>query len=165
MKRAAKEMERQQRLEKKKEKRDEELRKKEEKQKKKAMKSSMKLAFNSTHTHMQSCIHAHPHAHTHPHTHAHTTNHSALLLRRKGQKDKAAPQKKSYFGSELTDITTEDNQLPVFVVRCVEVIDKDGLDVEGIYRLSGKQDEVVELHCKFDNGVCVCVCVCVRTRV
>ena len=43
MKRAAKEMERQQRLEKKKEKREEEQRKKEEeRQKKKAMKSSMK---------------------------------------------------------------------------------------------------------------------------
>ena len=125
------------------------------------------LARTHTHARAHARSHACTHTHTltHTHTHTHTTNHSALLLRQKGQKDKAAPQKKSYFGSELTDITTEDNQLPVFVVRCVEVIDKDGLDVDRIYRLSGKQDEVVELHCKFDNGVCVCVCVCVRTRV
>lgn len=48
------------------------------------------------------------------------------------------------------------------MVRCVELVDKEGLDVEGIYRLSGKQDDVVELHCKFDQGVCGHACVCVE---
>ena len=114
--------------------------------------------------------HAHTtHTHTHTHTphlnihHAHHTTSSciSLSLRRKGpQKTKAITPKKSYFSSDLADVTTESNPLPVFVVRCVEVVDKDGLDVEGIYRLSGKQDEVVELHCKFDQGVCACVRMC-----
>ena len=97
------------------------------------------------------------------HTHTHTPAYISHSPRRKGpQKSKQTAPKKSYFGSELADITTESNPLPLFLVRCVELVEKDGLDVEGIYRLSGKQDDVVEVHCKFDQGVLVCtVCMCI----
>ncbi len=63
---------------------------------------------------------------------------------------KNAPSR--YFGSPLTSVVGEDG-VPSFIRQCVEIIEQHGgLDMEGIYRLSGKKEACLELQDKFDEG-------------
>ena len=35
---------------------------------------------------------------------------------------------------------------------CARIVESQGLNAEGIYRVSGKKDDVMDLQDKYDNG-------------
>lgn len=45
-----------------------------------------------------------------------------------------------------------DNMIPLFLERCVQFIEKAGLDSEGIYRVPGNRAHVELLYHQFDSG-------------
>jgi hypothetical protein len=47
---------------------------------------------------------------------------------------------------------SETNFIPLFVEKCVDFIDKQGLDCEGLYRVPGNRVQVDLLFEKFDKG-------------
>ena len=57
-----------------------------------------------------------------------------------------------YFSSNLESIVTTESPVPDFVVKCAELVKKDGMDTVGIYRLSGKHDDVKIIHDKYEQG-------------
>ncbi len=60
-------------------------------------------------------------------------------------------ERRRYFGSPLESVIGEDG-VPVFVKKCVELIESGGLKAEGIYRVSGKKEDCLALQEKFDEG-------------
>ena len=65
----------------------------------------------------------------------------------------------------------DDSGVPAFIRQCIEIIEKEGLDTVGLYRISGKREDIVKMQEKYDQGIvwlhvraavwmCVCVCVC-----
>ena len=56
-----------------------------------------------------------------------------------------------YFGSPL-DTVVESDGVPVFVKKCVQIIEERGLKAEGIYRVSGKKEDCLTLQERFDEG-------------
>ena len=48
-----------------------------------------------------------------------------------------------------------ENPIPVYVEQCARIIEEQGIRQLGIYRVSGKKDDVLELHAKFDEGEAV----------
>lgn len=42
--------------------------------------------------------------------------------------------------------------IPLVVYQCIQAVDLYGLDVEGIYRLSGSAAHVSKLKAQFDHG-------------
>ncbi|XP_067638454.1 rho GTPase-activating protein 190 isoform X3 [Eurosta solidaginis] len=54
----------------------------------------------------------------------------------------------SYFGKLLI---SDDDEIPQFLIRCVEFIEKEGLDSEGIYRVPGSRAHVDLLFQKFEE--------------
>jgi Rho GTPase-activating protein RGD1 len=42
--------------------------------------------------------------------------------------------------------------VPMVVYQCIQAVDLFGLEVEGIYRLSGTQSHVNKIKAMFDNG-------------
>ena len=80
-------------------------------------------------------------------------NRSKKNAKVKSPKRKRAPvQKKTHFGVALETTLSEESLLPLFVVKCIELIEEIGLTTEGIYRLSGKHDEIGQLHEMFDDS-------------
>ena len=57
-----------------------------------------------------------------------------------------------YFGLPLLEVCSVDNPIPVYVEQCARIIEEQGIKQLGIYRVSGKKDDVLELHAKFDEG-------------
>ena len=47
----------------------------------------------------------------------------------------------------------EEDGVPLFVKKCVQVIEERGLKAEGIYRVSGKKEDCLALQEKYDEGV------------
>lgn len=73
---------------------------------------------------------------------AHNGNHTADL-----------PPLKSVFGISLDDLFKRDGSaVPIVVYQCLQAVDLFGLEVEGIYRLSGTASHVTKLRAIFDNG-------------
>ena len=72
-----------------------------------------------------------------------------------------------YFGLPLSEVCSDEQPIPAYVEQCAQLIEENGIRQLGIYRVSGKKDDVLELHAKFDDGKCVCMCVrvCVHTCV
>ena len=60
--------------------------------------------------------------------------------------------RKRYFESPLESIVDQDG-IPVFVKVCVSIVEKTGLDSEGLYRVSGKREDIMLLQEKFDQGM------------
>ena len=56
-----------------------------------------------------------------------------------------------YFGSPL-EAVVDDDGVPIFVKKCVQIVEEKGLTLEGIYRVSGKKEDCLELQDKFDLG-------------
>lgn len=57
------------------------------------------------------------------------------------------------FGVSFDDhIQSTNVQVPIIVTKCVEEIDKRGLDIKGIYRLSGVKSKVEKLCQSFESG-------------
>lgn len=52
-------------------------------------------------------------------------------------------------------ITSEQGEIPIFLNKCVEFIEKEGLDSEGIYRVPGSRAHVDMLFQRFEEGKCV----------
>ena len=57
-----------------------------------------------------------------------------------------------YFGLPLSEVCSDDRPIPVYVEQCAQLIEEKGIMQLGIYRVSGKKDDVLELHAQFDDG-------------
>ena len=57
-------------------------------------------------------------------------------------------------GPSLEDFVQSEHKLtPLFVEKCIEFIEEEGLDSEGIYRVPGNRSHVDLLFQKFDEGI------------
>jgi hypothetical protein len=70
-----------------------------------------------------------------------------------------------YFGVDLNYQMTRDGvDVPKVLEKCIEVIDTYGLDITGIYRLSGTTSRIQRLKAKIEKGLfCMPACA-VRER-
>lgn len=63
------------------------------------------------------------------------------------------PRTRPMFGQSLETLLTRDESVvPILVLQCIKAVDLYGLDVEGIYRLSGEKKHVERIKQIFDNG-------------
>lgn len=63
------------------------------------------------------------------------------------------PPLKPVFGVSLEELFERDNSaVPMVVYQCIQAVDLFGLEVEGIYRLSGTASHITKLKAMFDNG-------------
>lgn len=63
------------------------------------------------------------------------------------------PALRPVFGLSLEDLLKRDGSaIPLVVYQCIQAVDLYGLEVEGIYRLSGSANHVSKLRSIFDNG-------------
>ena len=60
------------------------------------------------------------------------------------------PERSRYFGSPLEKVADEGG-VPVFVRKCVEFVEREGLTSEGIYRVPGKKENVLLLQDRFEE--------------
>lgn len=58
-----------------------------------------------------------------------------------------------YFGSPLANVVENDG-VPVFIHKCVAMIEGTGIKMVGLYRVSGKKEDCLTLQDKFDQGLC-----------
>lgn len=56
-----------------------------------------------------------------------------------------------YFGSALVKVVKNDG-VPIFVRKCVDIIESGGIKSVGIYSLSGKREDCLTLKERFDQG-------------
>ena len=74
-------------------------------------------------------------------THQPNSSHSSL------------PALRPVFGLSLEDLLKRDGSaIPLVVYQCIQAVDLYGLEVEGIYRVSGSTGHVNRLKAAFDNG-------------
>jgi len=63
------------------------------------------------------------------------------------------PALRPIFGLSLEDLLKRDGSaIPLVVYQCIQAVDLYGLEVEGIYRLSGSATHISKLKTMFDNG-------------
>lgn len=63
------------------------------------------------------------------------------------------PRTRPVFGQSLEALLARDESVvPILVLQCIQAVDLYGLDVEGIYRLSGEKRHVERIKQIFDNG-------------
>ena len=63
------------------------------------------------------------------------------------------PALRPVFGVSLEELLKRDGSaIPLVVYQCIQAVDLYGLEVEGIYRLSGSSTHVNKLRSVFDNG-------------
>jgi hypothetical protein len=63
------------------------------------------------------------------------------------------PPLKPVFGLSLDELFERDNSaVPMVVYQCIQAVDLFGLEVEGIYRLSGTASHITKIKAMFDNG-------------
>ena len=63
------------------------------------------------------------------------------------------PPLKPVFGLSLEQLFERDGSaVPMVVYQCIQAVDLYGLEVEGIYRLSGTSSHVTKIKAMFDNG-------------
>ena len=63
------------------------------------------------------------------------------------------PPLRPVFGVALEDLFNRDGSaVPMVVSQCLQAVDLFGLEVEGIYRLSGTASHITKLRSIFDNG-------------
>ena len=72
----------------------------------------------------------------------------------KKMKRKSKPNGKNMVeGAALSDfLQSEKNLIPLFMEKCVEFIEQEGLDSEGIYRVPGNRAHVELLYQKLQEG-------------
>lgn len=58
----------------------------------------------------------------------------------------------TFGGRLITQYERNNNQVPKIVQQCVDAIEKRGLAVVGIYRLSGNSADIQKLKYLFNNG-------------
>ncbi|KAI9641081.1 Rho GTPase-activating protein [Ciborinia camelliae] len=60
---------------------------------------------------------------------------------------------KPVFGLSLEELSERDGSaVPMIVYQCIQAVDLFGLEVEGIYRLSGTASHIMKIKAMFDNG-------------
>ena len=60
---------------------------------------------------------------------------------------------KPVFGLSLEELFGRDGSaVPMVVYQCLQAVDLFGLDVEGIYRLSGNASHIAQLRSVFNHG-------------
>lgn len=65
------------------------------------------------------------------------------------------PPLKPVFGLSLDDLYARDGTaVPMIVYQCFQAVELFGLDMEGIYRLSGSANHINHMKSLFDNGEC-----------
>lgn len=63
------------------------------------------------------------------------------------------PPLKPVFGVSLDDLYARDGTaVPFLVYQCFQAVELFGLDMEGIYRLSGSANHINHMKAVFDNG-------------
>ena len=63
------------------------------------------------------------------------------------------PPLRPVFGVSLDDLSQRDGSaIPLVIYQCLQAVDLFGLDIEGIYRLSGSAVHVAKLRMMFDHG-------------
>lgn len=63
------------------------------------------------------------------------------------------PPARPVFGVSLEELFKRDGSaVPMVVYQCLQAVDLYGLEVEGIYRLSGTSSHATKLRSMFDNG-------------
>lgn len=63
------------------------------------------------------------------------------------------PPLKPVFGVSLNDLYARDGTaVPLTVYQCFQAVELFGLDMEGIYRLSGSANHISHMKAVFDNG-------------
>lgn len=63
------------------------------------------------------------------------------------------PPVKPVFGVSLDDLYARDGTaVPMIVYQCFQAVELFGLDMEGIYRLSGSANHINHMKSLFDNG-------------
>ena len=63
------------------------------------------------------------------------------------------PPLKPVFGVSLNDLYVRDGTaVPFLVYQCFQAVELFGLDMEGIYRLSGSANHISHMKAVFDNG-------------
>ena len=63
------------------------------------------------------------------------------------------PALKPVFGVSLEDLLKRDGSaIPLVVYQCIQAIDLYGVEMEGIYRVSGSATHVAKLKAQFDHG-------------
>lgn len=69
------------------------------------------------------------------------------------QNTSSLPPLKPVFGLTLEQLFERDGSaVPMIVYQCIQAIDLFGLEVEGIYRLSGTSSHINKIKATFDNG-------------
>jgi hypothetical protein len=64
------------------------------------------------------------------------------------------PPLKPVFGLSLEQLFERDGSaVPMIVYQCIQAVDLFGLEVEGIYRLSGTSSHITSIKAMFDNGM------------
>lgn len=78
----------------------------------------------------------------------------------KKMKRKSKPNGKNMVdGTNLSDfLQSEKNLIPLFMEKCVEFIEQEGLDSEGIYRVPGNRAHVELLYQKLQEGKEFIIC-------
>lgn len=75
------------------------------------------------------------------------------MLQNNSSNTSLPPPLKPVFGVSLEDLLKRDGSaIPLVVYQCIQAIDLYGLDVEGIYRVSGSAAHVAKLKAQFDHG-------------
>eukprot|EP00004_Rigifila_ramosa_P005879 TRINITY_DN16539_c0_g1_i1.p1 TRINITY_DN16539_c0_g1~~TRINITY_DN16539_c0_g1_i1.p1 ORF type:complete len:587 (-),score=130.60 TRINITY_DN16539_c0_g1_i1:76-1641(-) len=90
--------------------------------------------------------------------------HSSLMLKRGAKKEKKKDKEKTkqsgpaVFGVPLAQVLTNamahsgQSEIPAIVQKCFDHVVKNGMDTEGIFRLSGGMSEIQALKLRFDRG-------------
>ncbi|XP_043911440.1 rho GTPase-activating protein 35 [Protopterus annectens] len=59
--------------------------------------------------------------------------------------------KSNYFGVPLVAVVSNEKPIPIFIEKCIDYIETQGLSTEGIYRVSGNKSEMESLQRQFDQ--------------
>ncbi|CDQ63121.1 unnamed protein product [Oncorhynchus mykiss] len=57
----------------------------------------------------------------------------------------------NYFGVPLQNLVTPDRPIPLFIEKCVDYIERTGLNTEGLYRVSGNKTDQDNIQKQFDQ--------------
>ena len=68
-----------------------------------------------------------------------------------GKKIKQSARKR-YFESYLSSVVEEDG-IPAFIKTCVAIVEREGLDSVGLYRVSGRREDILKIQEMYDRGI------------
>ena len=79
--------------------------------------------------------------------------HSPYLQSSPNEQETSSPPNRPVFGMSLEELFVRDGSaVPMVVYQCLQAVDMFGLEVEGIYRLSGTASHITKLRGIFDSS-------------